>query len=109
MPTAMGPKKNKNEQISVGHFCGKHAMGAGKTEISPKKIVGLYFFVATYGNEVISVDDHKKIQTYKKNISVGGDKKRKYRPMELFTPSEALYKTCVGGASEDEMCPRWAK
>ena len=25
-PTAMGLRKNKYEQISVGHFCGKHAM-----------------------------------------------------------------------------------
>ena len=27
-PTAVGLQKNKNEQISVGYFCGKHAMGA---------------------------------------------------------------------------------
>ena len=25
-PTAMGPQKIENEQIFVGHFCGKHAM-----------------------------------------------------------------------------------
>ena len=29
----MGLQKNKNEQISVGHVCGKHAMGAKKTEM----------------------------------------------------------------------------
>ena len=27
---AWDSKKNKNEQIAVGHFCGKHAMGAKK-------------------------------------------------------------------------------
>ena len=43
-PTAMGLKKKKNEQISVGHFCGKHAMGAKKTGMLQKKIVGLCFF-----------------------------------------------------------------
>ena len=44
-PTAMGLKKNKNEQISVGHFCGKHAaMGAKKTEFFRFVFVGLCFF-----------------------------------------------------------------
>ena len=43
--TAMG-LKNMYEQISVGHFCGKHAMGAKKTEIVPFFFffVGLCFF-----------------------------------------------------------------
>ena len=27
-PNTVGLQKNKNEQISVGHFCGKHAMGS---------------------------------------------------------------------------------
>ena len=31
----MGPQKYKNEQISVGHFCGKRAVGAKKTEMRP--------------------------------------------------------------------------
>ena len=38
----------------------------------------LFFFVATSGNEVISVRPEKK-----------------HRPIELFTPFEALYKTCL--------------
>ena len=40
-----------------------------------KKMQVCAFFVATYGNEVISVGGHKK----------------KHRPMELFMPFEALY------------------
>ena len=30
-------QKNKDEQISVGHFCGKHAMGTKKTEMFKTK------------------------------------------------------------------------
>ena len=74
----MGLKTNKNERIPVGRFCGKHAMGAKKTE-NFHFIFYFYscvFFVATYGNEVISVG-------------------KKHRPAELFTPFEALYKTCL--------------
>ena len=42
MANRYGTPKNKNEQkISVGHFCGKHAMKA-------KKVAGLCFFVATW-------------------------------------------------------------
>ena len=67
----MGPQKYKNEQISVGHFCGKRAMGAKKMEILENFSVGRCFFCG---------------------ISVGGHKK-KHRPTELFTPFEALYKT----------------
>ena len=55
----MGLQKNKNEQISVGHFCGKHAMGAKKRKCSIF-FVGLCFFVVTCRNEVISVGGHKK-------------------------------------------------
>ena len=42
-PTAMGLQK-KNEQITVGHFCGKHAMGAKKKRMSQTFFVGLCFF-----------------------------------------------------------------
>ena len=45
-PTATGPQKYKNEQISVGHFCGKRAMGAKKMEILENFSVGRCFFVA---------------------------------------------------------------
>ena len=78
----MGSQKYKNGQISVGHFCGKRAMGAKtlQTETVQNIFVGLcFFFVATYGNEVISVGGHRK----------------KHRPSELFTPFEAMYKTCL--------------
>ena len=52
-------------------------MGAKiRAEMSPKKIVGLCFFVTTDGNETISVVAHKK-----------------NTDLELFTPFEALYKT----------------
>ena len=72
----MGLQKNKNEQISVGYFCGKHAMGVRKKDI-------IHFFsVAAYANDVISVGGHKKT----------------HRPTELFTPFEALlYKNCLRG------------
>ena len=46
----MGPQKHKNEQTSVGHFCGKRAMGAKKNENGLEKMVGRVFFVATYRN-----------------------------------------------------------
>ena len=52
----MGPSKydKKNEQISLGHFCGKRAMGAKKTEMVQICFAGQCFFVATYyGNDVI--------------------------------------------------------
>ena len=55
----MGLQKIKNEQISVCHFCRKHAMGARKTEMFKKKMEVCFFFVATYGNEVISVGGPK--------------------------------------------------
>ena len=32
----MGPQKYKNEQISVGHFCGKRAMEAKKNGNDPE-------------------------------------------------------------------------
>ena len=38
-PTAMGLRKTENEKKNVGHFCGKHAMGAK----NPKMFV--LFFV----------------------------------------------------------------
>ena len=62
----MGLQKDKNEQISVGHFRGKHArlcyaMGPKKNGNVPKtNCRSVFFFVATYGNEVISVGGHKK-------------------------------------------------
>ena len=74
----MGLQQNKNEQISVGHFCGKHAMGAKKWKCSNYFLWVCVFFVAIYENEVISVGGHKK----------------KHRP-ETVTPFEALYKTCL--------------
>ena len=55
-PTAMGPQKYKNEQISVGHFSRKRAMGAKKTKMVQNVFVGLCFFVVTYRNKVISVE-----------------------------------------------------
>ena len=60
----MGSQKYKNEQISVRPFCGKRAMGEKKTEMVQKPFVDLFFFVATYGNEVISVGATEKTQTY---------------------------------------------
>ena len=45
-----------------------------------KCFVGLCFFVATYGNEV---------------IFEGGQRKNADLFMELFTPFEALHKTCL--------------
>ena len=59
----MGLQKSKNEQISVDHICGKHAVGA-KTPGNVPFFLVRFFFGATYGNEVISVGGHKKIQTY---------------------------------------------
>ena len=41
----------------------------------------VFFFVASYGIEVISAGGHTK--------------KHIYLPTELFTPFEALYKTCL--------------
>ena len=43
-PIAMGFQKNKNEQISVGRFCGEHAMGAKTPEMFQFFFVGLCFF-----------------------------------------------------------------
>ena len=43
----MGLQKNKDEQISVGHFRGKHAMGAKKTEMFHFFCRSVFFFVAT--------------------------------------------------------------
>ena len=86
-----GVQKNKNEQISVSHFCEKHAiMGAKKTEMFKLFFVGrCVFFVATYGNEVISVGGHKK-NTDLRNCS-------------------RLSRQCTRRpASEDDVCPRWA-
>ena len=69
----MGAQKYESEHIYVGYFCGKRALRAKKVETVQ------LFFVATYGNEVISVGNHKK----------------KHRPTELFTPFGALYKTSL--------------
>ena len=85
----MGFQKNKNGQISVDHFCGKHAMGAKKKETLIFFLYVCVFFVATYRNDVISVGSHKK-NTDLRNCS-------------------RLSKHCTKPASEDEMCPRWAK
>ena len=41
-PTAVRLQKNKDEQISVGHFCGKHAMGTKKTEIDRSYLLNAY-------------------------------------------------------------------
>ena len=75
----MGPQKYKNEQICVGDFFWKRAVGAKRAEMFPKKIgeVCVFFVTTYYGNEAISVGAHKK----------------KHRPTKLFTPFEALYKT----------------
>ena len=83
----MGLQKNKNEQIFVGYFCGKHSMGAKKTEISHFSFEVCVFFVATFGNDVISVGVHKK------NTDL--------RTVYVFRSTVP--------ASEDEMCPRWSK
>ena len=80
-----GTTKNKNEQISVGHFCEKHATGAKKMEMSQFVFVGLCFFVAIEKNEAISVGGHKKNADLR-NCS-------------------RLSKHCTKPASEDEMCP----
>ena len=45
-----GTPKNENEKKSVGHFCGKHAMGGKKRKIFIIFVVCV-FLVATYGNE----------------------------------------------------------
>ena len=39
-------------------------MGAKKTELLHLFLLVCVFFVATYGNEVVSVSGHKKTQTY---------------------------------------------
>ena len=44
MANRYGTPKHKNEQISVGHFCGKHAMGAQKT----KMFRFYYYFVGIF-------------------------------------------------------------
>ena len=96
-PTVMGPHKNKNEQISVGHFfCGKHAMGAKKQKCSIF-FVGLCFFCDHF-----SVGGHEKTQTY--------GTVHAFRSTVQNLP---LRTRCVQGGrndsnSEDEMCPRWA-
>ena len=64
-------------------------MGAKKTETVQKIFVGVFFFVATYGNEVISVSDHRK-NTDLRNCS-------------------RLSKHYTKPSSEDEMCPRRTK
>ena len=74
------------ERISVGHFCGKHAMGAKKAEMFQKKIIGLCFFVATYGT----------VHAFRSTVQ-----------------NLPLRTRCAQGGrntsnSEDEMCPRWA-
>ena len=81
--------KNENEQISVGRCCGKHATGAKKQRKCYNFCLWIcVFFVATYGNEVISVGGHK-INT------------------DLWDCSR-LSKHCTKPDSEDDMCPRWA-
>ena len=84
----MGLHKSKNEQISVSYFCGKHAMGAKKTEMFQFFFVGVcVFFVTTYRNKLISLGGHKK-NTDLRDCS-------------------RLSKRYTKPASEDEMCPRW--
>ena len=43
MANRYGTQKNKKEQISVGHFCRKHAMGAKKRKCSI--YLGIFFVV----------------------------------------------------------------
>ena len=41
----MGPQKYKNEQVSVGHFCGKRAIGGKKNENVPEKNCRSVFYL----------------------------------------------------------------
>ena len=52
--TAMGPQKYKNEQISVGHFCGKRAMGAKKNGKGPESFCRSAFFCGHRSTETKS-------------------------------------------------------
>ena len=89
--TAMGPQKYKNEQSSVGHFCGKRAMGAKKNGNGPEHFCRSVFFLwpQVYGNEVISAGGHRK-NTNLRNCS-------------------RLSKHYTKAAFQDEMCPRTTK
>ena len=64
-PAALGAQKHKNEQISVGQFCGKGAMVAKKNGNGPQHICrSVFFFLTTYGNDVITVGGTNNTQTY---------------------------------------------
>ena len=61
-----GTTKIQNEEISVGHFCGKRAMGANKTEMVRNFFVGRCFFLWSPTEEMSSFLEvaTEKTQTY---------------------------------------------
>ena len=84
-PTSnMGPRKYKNERISVGYFCGKRDMGAKKTERVQKNFVRLCFFLSP------PTERGQKTPTHLRKCS-------------------RLSKHCTEPAFEDEVCPKRTK
>ena len=55
MANRYGTPKNENEQISVGHFCGKHAMKAKKNGIL---FLFLFFLVCVCLVATYEIEDH---------------------------------------------------
>ena len=72
-------KQKKTKKNSVGHFCGKHAMGAKKSEM-------FHFFCSFVLFCLWPPTEMTHFCRWPQE---------KHRPTELFTPFEALYKICL--------------
>ena len=98
-PTATGLQKNKNEQIFIGHFCGKHAVGAKKKRKCFTFFCRSVFFLATYGNEVRPnlMRDRKRKMTDRKSAVFDRAKSFSFWKQKLsYVRSENRLGFCCG-------------